>query len=65
MGSLIMSSAFNSDAETRYSTLLPVRGSVSGVAVNSMMADGESRFSVSKVREVRALCASSMMMSGW
>ena len=49
MGSLISASALSSDAETRWRMLLPVRGSVSGVAVSSMMHDGATRLSTSKV----------------
>ena len=64
MGSLISASALSSDAETRWRMLLPVRGSVSGVAVSSMMHDGATRLSTSNVRPVRALCASSTITSG-
>jgi hypothetical protein len=64
IGSLIISAAFTSAAEARNSTLLPLRGSVLGVAVNSTMQDGRSAASMSKDRLVPALCASSTITRG-
>ena len=52
-------------AAARNKTLLPLRGSVFGVAVNSTMHDGFRAANISKERLVPALCASSTITKGW
>ncbi len=62
-GSLIISSAFSSAADTLCSTLLGVR-SRSGVAVSSITPLGRKRASMSNASSVRLLCASSTTTKG-
>ena len=62
-GSLIISSAFSSAADTLCRTLLGVR-SMSGVAVSSITPLGRKRASMSKASSVRLLWASSTTTKG-
>src|SRR6266404_6728913 len=63
-GSLIISAAFNSEANALSRTFDLLDAVVEGVAVNSTMQDGPTPARAAKESGVRALCASSTITIG-